>query len=73
MPQFDFTTIFSVTFSAAIGWAIYYSFFSIKLLSEVTILSKFRTKLSEVGTESLKNLELPVIFIYKKLIKISKK
>ena len=69
MPQFDSTTLFSVTFSVAICWAIYYSFFSINLLSEVIIVSKFRTKLSEVGTKRLKNLELPGIFIYKKLVK----
>ena len=71
MPQFDFTTLFSVTISVAICWSVYYSFFSVNLLSEIVVLSKFRTKLSETGVNSsIKNLSLPSVFIYKSIVKV---
>ena len=74
MPQFDYTTLFSVTASVGLCWAVYYSFFSITLLSEIIILAKFRTKLSEQSFASnLNNVSLPGIFLYKNLIKFTKK
>ena len=74
MPQFDFTTLFSVTASVGLCWAVYYSFFSVNLLSEIVMLAKFRTKLSEQNSSNaLNNVSLPGVFLYKNLVKSTKK
>lgn len=74
MPQFDFTTIFSVIASVGLCWGVYYSFFSINLLSEVAILNKFRNKLYKQNTfNKIKNVVLPSIFLYKVLVKKQQK
>lgn len=70
MPQFDFTTLFSVTFSFFIFWVTYYSFFSISLFSEVLVISKFRSKVNHQGSKIiLKDLYAPILFLYKGLVK----
>ena len=69
MPQFDFTTLFSVTVSVGLCWAVYYSFFSITLLSDIVVLTKFRGKVYAQNLQkSLKGVVLPSIFLYKSLV-----
>ena len=70
MPQFDFTTISVVTTSVCLCVSISYSFFSILLLSEIVILSKFRNKLSGKNTKNLLNdVSIPGVLVYKSIVK----
>jgi len=67
MPQFDFATLFSVTASLTISCYMYYSFFSLNLLPEILILSKFRTKAASKASKLIvTEISLPNFLVYKK-------
>ena len=71
MPQFDFSTLFTVLFSLLICSFFYYSFIALNLMPEIISIAKFRVKsLLKENSSNLSNLFLPNLASYSKAVKI---